>query len=348
MAYDGNYRQIFHNSGANTAAQAGSCQTCDNTPPPTAVPTSTPTVTPLPATLVPTGQPTNTPTPTPSPLPATDTPVPTATPLPTDTPTPTPTPFPVINVKFFTSQPSSYLACNGGTEISVSLNNNTFCNTSVYTSSYFTSLGTTNYWLAYDGNYRQIFHTGSQNTATQGGSCQTCDNTLPATLVPTNTPTPEPEPPTPTPTPSTTPCPIEGTLLETYCSDFDLYGTYANGSCGSYNQLIESNFAECGYQEPTPTPTSVPPTVYTYEIGVDQSNRTNACNNFGGDPRTEVYTAEGNPANVLQFFTDPNFTYEFFGSGDVYCYARQDNLSNKYTSNINSMGMSISSREACP
>ena len=104
------------------------------------------------------------------------------------------------------------MACNGGTNISVSLNNTTFCNTTTYTSNYFTSLGTTSYWLAYDGNYRQIFHSGSQNTAVPGASCQTCDNTAPTpTPVP---PTPTPIPPTPTPVPPT-PTPVPPTPTPT-------------------------------------------------------------------------------------------------------------------------------------
>jgi hypothetical protein len=187
-------------------------------------PTPTSTVTPLPATAVPTstptptGAPTNTPTPTPSPLPATATP--TVTPLPataepTSTPTPSPTPFPVISAYFFNSQPSGYLACDGGTLITVTLNNATFCSTTTYTSNFFTSLGTNNFWLAYDGNYVQIFHSSSTNTnqATRNGSCQTCNNTAPtatptATVTPlpgTSTPTPTPAPATDTPTPSPLP-----------------------------------------------------------------------------------------------------------------------------------------------
>jgi hypothetical protein len=61
-----------------------------------------------------------------------------------------------------------------------------------------------------------------------------------------------------------------------------------------------------------------------------------------------VFAAESNVANVLQFFTNNSLTNEFYGSGDVYCYARQSNLSNKYTTNINSHGQSTTSRDACP
>lgn len=49
----------------------------------------------------------------------------------------------------------------------------------------------------------------------------------------------------------TTDCPASGTLLSTYCVGYDKYGTYANGSCGTYSQLIESNSADCGYIQAT-------------------------------------------------------------------------------------------------
>jgi hypothetical protein len=41
--------------------------------------------------------------------------------------------------------------------------------------------------------------------------------------------------------------PVAGTLLGTYCTGYTLYGTYANGSGGSYNQLIEAYSTSCGW-----------------------------------------------------------------------------------------------------
>ena len=189
----------------------------------TPTPTATITPTPLPATYTPTPTNSNTPTFTPTPTPTnTNTPTPlpaTNTPTPTNTNTPTPTPFPTISVYFFNSQPSGYLACNGGTQISVQLNAATFCDTTTFTSSYFTSLGTTTYWLSYDGNYLQIFHSGSANTATRSQTCQACNNTPPATFAPTPTPTntntPLPITYTPTPTNTNTPTPVPATNTPT-------------------------------------------------------------------------------------------------------------------------------------
>jgi hypothetical protein len=221
----------------NKGTSVGTVVSCIN---PTATPTPTPTSTPVP-----------TATPTSTPVPPTATPVPTATPTSTpvpptptstSTPTPTPTPQPTINVNIHTSQPSGYLACNGGTAINVQLNGSTFCNTTVYTSSYFTSLGTTTYWLSYDGNYKQIFHNGSENTASQGGSCQVCDNTAPT--------------PTPTPTPTATP---NQTANWVNSGSYDCYGTCnkynietdINQYSPTYNQTrqgsqVESNSTFCG------------------------------------------------------------------------------------------------------
>ncbi|MBU3748528.1 MAG: hypothetical protein FGM36_14710 [Burkholderiaceae bacterium] len=41
-------------------------------------------------------------------------------------------------------------------------------------------------------------------------------------------------------------CPASGTFLTTYCSGCNYYYRYANGSCGSYDSLIESNSQSCG------------------------------------------------------------------------------------------------------
>ena len=54
--------------------------------------------------------------------------------------------------------------------------------------------------------------------------------------------------------------PAAGTLLNSYCSGYDLYGTYANGSGGTYNQLIEANSVTCGYVPPFTF--SITPTAY--------------------------------------------------------------------------------------
>lgn len=44
--------------------------------------------------------------------------------------------------------------------------------------------------------------------------------------------------------------PAAGTLLSTFCSSTTKYGTYADGSGGTYNQVIASNSTECGYVPP--------------------------------------------------------------------------------------------------
>ena len=291
-----------------------------STPTITPTPTSTPTITPTPTstptiTPTPTSTPTITPTPTSTPT-VTPTLTPTPTPVPTDTPTPTPTatptitPQPVITVKFFTSQPSGYLACDGGTNVTVSLNNTTFCSTSTYTATFFTSLATTTYWLAYEGNYKQVIHTGSQNTVSQGGSCQTCDTT-PPTATPTPTATPVPTD-TPTPTPTATPVP-EDTPTPT----------------------------------PTPTATSAP-TSYQYQLGPSytQANIGTACSNIGTDFFTEVYAATDQPGDVVQFFTNTGLTSGYGGESEYHAYFRTGGFAT-YTAQVSPSGF-VTDKSICP
>jgi hypothetical protein len=64
-------------------------------------------------------------------------------------------------------------------------------------------------------------------------------------------------------------CEASGTLITTYCSGVDKYGTYADGQCGTYDQLIEANSFDCGYTTttttaaPTTTTTTAAPTTTT-------------------------------------------------------------------------------------
>jgi hypothetical protein len=216
--YNFQYVQVSLTNGNNTVAVTSTCASC---PTPTPTPTSTPTPT-ITSTPTVTPNPTSTPTVTPNPT-STPTVTPNPTSTPTVTPTPTATPFPTISAYFFTLEPTGYLACNGGTLIQVQLSAATFCGSNTYTSSYFTSLGTTTYWLAYDGNYVKIFHSGSSNQASRADSCQTCNTTAPTpTPVP---PTPTPVPPTPTPVPTNTPEPTEPPV-----QNFEYTATNCNGT----------------------------------------------------------------------------------------------------------------------
>lgn len=49
--------------------------------------------------------------------------------------------------------------------------------------------------------------------------------------------------------------PAYGTYLSQFCSGYNLYYTYADGSGGTYNSLVQSNSPTCGYVAPTPTAT---------------------------------------------------------------------------------------------
>jgi hypothetical protein len=299
ISYDGNYAQIFHTTSGDTtlATRSASCQSCNNTAPtatPTPLPTATPTPLPATSTPTPTGAPTNTPTPTPSPLPATSTPTPSplpATAVPTATPTPTPTPQPVISVYFFNSQPSGYLACDGGTLISVSLNNADFCSTTTFTSNFFTSLGTGNFWLAYGGSYLQIFHF-SGNSATRSQSCQTCNST-PATATPlpaTETPlpataTPLPATATPVPAdPTATPIPTEDCTCWTFLNEGGAGATVGYEDCSIGTTSTPLNPGQTKYRCVTTgtTPFTFDEAITIFECTVPSTCTTSVnCNGCG-------------------------------------------------------------------
>jgi hypothetical protein len=210
----------------------------------------------------------------------------------------------------YLSETSDYAACQGGDTpygsyylFQITGNTNNICTSTTFKISELPSLDFGTFWISDGINSRNLQRSGNPSSinATPISGCVVCPAPT-ATPTPTNTPvpptaTPTPTPtatgvpptgtPTPTPTLTATPCPSEGTLLSTYCDIFDLYGTYANGSCGTYDNLIESNSVICGYEAPpptatpTPTPTPVPPSY----IGVFLSpggNSNGACTSSVG------------------------------------------------------------------
>jgi hypothetical protein len=46
--------------------------------------------------------------------------------------------------------------------------------------------------------------------------------------------------------------PVKGTLIKTICKGYDKYQFIADGNGGSYEELVQSNSADCGYVTPTP------------------------------------------------------------------------------------------------
>ena len=66
--------------------------------------------------------------------------------------------------------------------------------------------------------------------------------------------------------------PPYGTYLGQFCSGYNLYYTYADGSGGSFNSLIETNSATCGYVPPTPTA--------TWSVGYSNSGAAGPVNSF--------------------------------------------------------------------
>jgi hypothetical protein len=103
-----------------------------------------------------------------------------------------------------------------GTSYSIILNAATFCTSTTFTNNAFTGLGTTTYYLCVDGQWRAVFHQGSDNFLQSAGGCQNC---------PTPTPTPTPEP-TPTSTPPE-PTPTNTPEVPT-CNEYNIYNPDSN------------------------------------------------------------------------------------------------------------------------
>ena len=137
---------------------------------------------------------------TPGPGPThTPTQTPTVTPTATITQTPTPTHSTFYDVVFYDNTADN-VCYNSAYGFSMSGNDTTFCNSTVFTSSGWYGVPTGTYYLGYGGNTRNVTHTSATNYATTyDGGCAACPVT--PTPTPTNTQT---HTTTPTPTPPPT------------------------------------------------------------------------------------------------------------------------------------------------
>lgn len=84
--------------------------------------------------------------------------------------------------------------------------------------------------------------------------------------------------------------PAAGTYLYQFCSGYDLYYVYADGSGGSYYSLYQSNSPTCGYVAPTP------PSSATWSVGYSNSGTAGAISVF-------VLVTLNRPATVYTTFT---------------------------------------------
>jgi hypothetical protein len=111
-------------------------------------------------------------------------------------------------------------------------------------------------------------------------------------------------------TTTTTVCPATDTLIGTFCQDGALWGQYANGSCGSYNSLIDPCHPDCGCTPP-------PCTFYSFQnnqdlaievtyIACDGNQRTRSIPAFGGtwEDCIQDGTIQENPPGLLEIRTD--------------------------------------------
>jgi hypothetical protein len=116
--------------------------------------------------------------------------------------------------------------------------------------------------------------------------------------------------------------PPAGTLLSTYCSGYDLWGVYANGSGGTYNQVIQYNSPSCGYvpvyNETVSGPTDVAPfSSFNIQItgGVPYSTVTETQGGLG------TITLNGAGAGTFNAFISAPiyyyYSFSFDGTGHV-------------------------------
>lgn len=84
--------------------------------------------------------------------------------------------------------------------------------------------------------------------------------------------------------------PAFGTYLYQFCSGYDLYYVYADGSGGSYYSLYQANSPTCGYVAPTP------PSSATWSVGYSNSGTSGPISVF-------VLVTLNRPATVSTTFT---------------------------------------------
>jgi len=142
---------------------------------------------------------------------------------------------------------------------------------------------------------------GPTTTTTAGPTTTTTagpTTTTTTTRATTTTAAPTTQPPTTRP-PVTNP--PYGTLLSTYCSGYDKYGNYADGSGGTYTVLIQANSTDCGYVQPTVT------TVNYYIVGGGGGG--------GGGPRGGGGGGGGYTVGSVTLSTGTLYSYTVSGGG---------------------------------
>jgi hypothetical protein len=110
--------------------------------------------------------------------------------------------------------------------------------------------------------------------------------------------------------------------LSTYCSGYDQYGSYANGSGGTYSQLIQSNSGACGWppNEVVTGPTHVPPlssTTITVTNGAPNTTVTETSGSIVA-PNNRI-TLDGSGSGTFSALIGAPiyyyFTFSFAGTG---------------------------------
>ena len=97
-------------------------------------------------------------------------------------------------------------------------------------------------------------------------------------------------------------CPAYGTLLAAnQCSGFTLYNLRADGSCGSYQEVIETNSVSCGYTPPPP-----PCTPYGTLLAANQCSGYTLYNIYADGSCGSYTVVIENPSTSCGYVPTPN------------------------------------------
>ena len=125
------------------------------------------------------------------------------------------------------------------------------------------------------------------------------------------------------------PPPAAGTLLSDSCVGFDLVGTYADGSGGTYTQTIETNSATCGY---------TPPVTYSVSISI-------AVGPYNGSTANcEAYITGGKPGAIYGWSVSSVGSGSGTLDGNGMAFLSADLPAGTYFASVSSSGSSDSTR----
>lgn len=115
-----------------------------------------------------------------------------------------------------------------------------------------------------------------------------------------------------------------GYIINTIYETLTSFTINSTGTCSTSQNLSIANLPTFSENSPTPTPTAtVSITSYAYDISPNgEASSFLSCSNYEVNFPTVVYAASEFINGVVRFFTDPQLSIGYGGSGDFYAYKR--------------------------